>query len=125
MSKMPYKFNGSTIEKTNEYLSSTGSENKTIPTVEGLALHLGVNDDTLNEWSKKHKSFKRVFNKLKMMQKVQLINVGMYSKDINPNMFIFLLKANHGLSEVSKVDVTTNGKDLPLPITSISTDVKK
>lgn len=81
-----------------------------LPTIEGLALKLGVNDDTLVEWANKHEDFNEVYKRLKMSQKVQLINGGAFGgKEVNASMFIFLLKANHNMIETERKELV--GKD--------------
>lgn len=115
MAKSAYKYTEEILKKTEEYILSCSMAQMELPTIEGLALCLGVNDDTLVEWSKKYDEFKVLYKKLMMTQKVQLINNGAYGgKEINAAMFIFLLKNNHGMKD--RTDVTTNDKDLPTPI---------
>lgn len=71
-----------------------------LPSSEGLALHLGVNTDTLYEWNKKHPEFSEALKKIAAKQKRQLMNDGMYGgKEVNASMAIFLLKAIHGLKD--------------------------
>src|SRR4030065_1295478 len=82
--------------KIEEYISSCGREQTSLPTVEGLALHLNVNPDTLFEWAKKYPEFSESIKKILSLQKKQLIDDGMYGgKDVNAAMAIFLLKVNH------------------------------
>lgn len=97
-------------------------EQMSIPTVEGLALLLEVDDDTLVDWAEKHEDFAKEYRRLKMSQKVQLINGGAFGgKEINASMFIFLLKANHNMIETTREEHTgKDGKDLfPQPIADI------
>lgn len=83
-----------------EYLAGCSKEQTELPTVEGLALKLGVNRDTIFEWDKKYPEFSDYLKKLADKQKNQLINDGMYGgKEVNASMAIFLLKAIHGLRE--------------------------
>jgi len=113
MAKSEYKYPANIIELTEAYIERCGNEQMELPTVEGLALELGVNDDTLNAWSKKHNDFQKVFTKLKLSQKVQLINGGMYGgKEVNQAMFIFLLKVNHNMIEKTATDITSKGKQV-------------
>lgn len=106
MAKVPYKYNEETIPLATEYLNSCGNENMELPTVEGLALKLGIDDDTLVRWAEKYDEFREIYKKLKMLQKVQLINGGMYGgKEVNASMFIFLLKVNHNMIETSKLSL--------------------
>lgn len=89
-----------------EYFEQCGREQTTLPTIEGLALYLNVNTDTLGEWSKQHPEFSVTIKKIFEKQKEQLMNDGMYGgKEVNAAMAIFLLKANHGLKDG---DGTTN-----------------
>lgn len=95
--------------KTQEYLESCGKENMELPTVEGLALALDVNDDTIVEWAKKYPDFSATLKKLVFKQKNQLMNDGMYGgKEINSAMAIFLLKANHGMKDGEGTYVQVN-----------------
>ena len=110
MERVAYKYPADIVRQTNEYISRCTNEQMELPTVEGLAMKLDVDDDTLVEWAKIHDDFAQVFRKLKMSQKRELINGGMYGgKEINVAMAIFLLKANHNLIETSRNELT--GKD--------------
>ncbi len=83
-----------------EYISSCGREQTELPTLEGLALSLGVNGDTLVDWGKQYPEFSATIKKVLMLQKKQLMNDGMYGgKEVNAAMAIFLLKVNHGMKE--------------------------
>ena len=104
MSKVPYKYYDGIEKEAEKYLSMCSREQTEVPTVEGLALKLGVDDDTLVRWSKKYDKFKKVMTKLKMKQKTQLINDGLYGgKEVNQAMAIFLLKANHNMIETDRI----------------------
>lgn len=96
----PTKYSPAVFGQIEEYLQSCGREQTSLPTIEGLALHMGVNTDTINEWSKQYPEFSATLKKLVNKQKQQLIDDGMYGgKEVNAAMAIFLLKANHGLSD--------------------------
>ena len=53
----PTKYDASLVGKTKEYLLMCGREQTKLPTKQGLALFLGVDDETLNEWAKTYKDF--------------------------------------------------------------------
>lgn len=90
--------------KVEEYISSCGREATELPSIEGLAIHLEVNPDTLYEWSEKHPQFSETIKRILIKQKKQLMDDGMYGgKEVNSAMAIFLLKANHGLKDGSQV----------------------
>lgn len=88
--------------KIEEYMLMCGKENMSLPTVEGLADHLGVISETLRDWSDKYPEFSVTLKKIAEKQKIQLMDDGMYGgKEVNAAMAIFLLKANHGLKDGS------------------------
>ena len=97
----PTKYLKSVINpKIDEYLALCGREQTKLPTIEGLALYLGVNRDTIFEWTNVYPEFSDYIKKLASQQKDQLINDGMFGgREINASMAIFLLKAIHGLKE--------------------------
>lgn len=106
----PTKYEPSMVVKAQEYLDSCSREATELPTIEGLALLLGVDDERIGEYAKKYPEFHATIKDLKFKQKQQLMNDGMYGgKEVNSAMAIFLLKANHGLIETSRQEVT--GKD--------------
>jgi len=96
-----------------EYIKSCGREQTELPTIEGLALKLNVNLDTLYEWQNKYPEFSETLKKILAKQKTQLINDGMYGgKEVNATMAIFLLKCNHKMVEAgheTKVNIAQVG----------------
>jgi len=109
----PTLYNLSVIDKIKKYLSITGKDKKTLPTREGFAIYLGVNVDTVNEWSNRHSIFSDAIKEIDEKQKNQLIEDGLYGgKGVNSTMAIFLLKANHKMVETSHTDITTGGEQL-------------
>jgi len=106
----PTKYTPDIFGKVKEYFLMVGREQMALPTVEGLADHLGVDGDTLVRWGKKYPEFYATIKKVKGKQKVQLMNDGMYGgKEVNAAMAIFLLKVNHGMNEaptsLTKVEI--------------------
>lgn len=111
----PTKYKEELNDELDIYLLTTGREQTSLPTIQGFALHLGVNDDTLNEWGKKYPSFSATLKKLKNLQAKQLIDDGIYGgKDVNATIVKLMLQNNHGMKE--RTDTTTNDKELPTPI---------
>lgn len=101
------------IEQINEYLRTAIPENMQIPTVEGIALKLGISRDTLYEWAKVHPEFSDTIETLKMKQKEALIQTGIFGgKEVNATIIALLLKVNHDMVEKSAVDVTSGGEPL-------------
>lgn len=112
----PIEYRENYIQKAEDYIARCGREATELPTREGLAILLDCDDETLIEWGKKNELFSATLKKLDYSQKNQLMNDGLYGgKEVNAGMAIFLLKANHGLIETSRTELT--GKDgKPLPI---------
>jgi hypothetical protein len=101
----PTKYKPEIITKINEYLEEAIPQNMKIPTVEGIALKLGISRDTLYEWADKYPEFSDTFERLKMMQKEHLTEIGIFGgKEINATIVQLLLKVNHGMIETSKLE---------------------
>jgi hypothetical protein len=93
----PSKYSPEIAEKAADYVRRMIKKQQ-VPYIEELALILNVNDDTLVEWAKEHDEFSATVKKLKTLQKLCLKRDALERK-VHPTMAIFLLKANHGLSE--------------------------
>ena len=81
-----------------------------LPTIEGLALELDINRDTIYEWSKEHSEFSDIIEKLRKKQADMLINYGL-SGDYNPTISKVLL-TKHGYIEKQETDVTSKGEQV-------------
>lgn len=118
----PTKFKPEIIAKANEYLQEAIPQNMKIPTVEGLALKLGVNRDTLYEWADKYPEFSDTLETLKMRQKEYLIEIGIFGgKEINATIVQLLLRVNHGMVETSKFE---GSLDIP-QLAELGENIKK
>jgi len=97
----PTKFHEGIYKQIEEYISMCGKENMSLPTMEGLAIHLDVTTETIRVWGKDNPKFSATIKKIVERQKQQLMDDGMYGgKEVNAAMAIFLLKANHGLKDI-------------------------
>ena len=76
-----------------------------LPTIEGLAVYLGINKDTIYTWRKEKQEFSELIEELLAHQAKQLINKGL-SGDYNPTIAKVLL-TKHGYREGSEL----TGKD--------------
>ena len=104
----PTKYKGEkTVLETKDYVDEQVVTGK-MPTIAGLAYELGLDKDTINEWSKEHESFSGAIKRLKAFQEDYLIKGGL-SGVRNTAMSIFLLKANHGMVETEKRQVEHSG----------------
>lgn len=117
----PTKYTPDMIELADKYLKTTGTYNMKLPTIEGLALYLGLHRDTLYEWAKKYPQISDTLRNIEQLQKEQLIESGIYGgKEVNATIVKLLLQNNHGMRE--KQDVTTDGEKLEAP--HITLDIK-
>ena len=81
------------------------------PTKPSLSVWLGIDKSTLWEWEHKPEKYGE---KSTIVKYAMAIMESYLQADINkyPTGNIFLLKTSHGHVESSKLDVTTNGKDV-------------
>jgi hypothetical protein len=118
----PTKYNSLFIKQIEEYLATCGREQTKLPKRVDIALLLGVDDETLIEWEKKYPEFSATLKKVDQTQLGELIDDGLFGgKEVNANVAIFLMKANHGMMETDKKIVT--GDNGPLEI--VFTEDKK
>lgn len=80
-----------------------------IPTVEGLALFLGITRETLYNWEKLYPEFFSIMERLRQKQADALISNGL-SGDYNPTIAKVLL-TKHGYREGQEIS-GPDGKDL-------------
>lgn len=140
----PTKYDPSFVDEVDKYIERTQNAEKDFPTVEGFAEYLGVDDTTICNWAdKRYKKndekvdpklrgklvrpeFFAAIKRLKNVQKRKLMTDGLYGgKDVNATMAIFLLKVNHGMIETTHNDITTKGKELPVPLLGGASNVSK
>jgi len=109
----PSEYTPEAINVLNEYLKFAVPENMKIPTVEGLALKLGINKTTLYRWAENNEEFRNALDELKMRQKESLTDIGIFGgKEINATIVALLLKVNHDMIEVNKTDITSGGQPI-------------
>lgn len=103
----PTKYSEEILEKAREYLQKC-VDNSAIPFIEQLAFQLDINDETVLEWEKKYEEFSATIKRVRQLQKFMLLS-GSLNETYNVTASIFQLKANHGLIETSRSELT--GKD--------------
>lgn len=83
-------------------------EDGKFPTIEGLAQYLGICVRTIYDWEKQHDEFLQTIDTIRDTQKQLLITNGL-TGGYNSRFAMFLLKANHGMTEKEPlVDATQN-----------------
>jgi hypothetical protein len=117
----PTSYSPEIVKKAKKYLDSCIDEERELgtderpiykirvrlPTIEGLALFIGIHKDTIYEWEKIHKAFSDVIGDLRAEQAQKLIENGL-SGDYNPTIAKVLL-AKHGYKDAQEVDQNIKG----------------
>lgn len=103
----PTKYTTSTIASVRKYTSNC-AEQGIFPTIEGLSAILGVGTRTLYDWEAEYPDFSQTLGQLRDTQKELLITKGL-TGSYNTRFAMFLLKANHGMTEKDPlVEATQN-----------------
>lgn len=104
------------IEKAKDYLLDGYSDfGNIVPSVAGLGCFLGISRSTIYEYKALSKEFSDTLDAILMKQEMLLINGGLnqtFSGTITK-----LMLANHGYSEKTQTDITTNGESINKPTT--------
>ncbi len=101
------------VDEIEEYHKTRGEKSDSydrivrvrIPTIEGLALYIGISRSTLYLWRDEQKEFSDIIDELQEMQADRLLNNGL-SGDYNPTIAKVLL-TKHGYRE----GIEQTGKD--------------
>jgi O-glycosyl hydrolase len=120
----PTKYNPSMSGKISEYFREAIPQNMKIPTVEGLCLKLGISKDTIYRWAKESKEFSDALEQVLVLQKEYLTEIGIFGgKEINSNIVMLFLKANHGMVETTRQELTgKDGQELNISVTRYDPD---
>ena len=96
------KYSLSMLKKAEDYYMECVRDERKMPYIEELGLKLGVDTDTINNWSRDERleKFGTIKRNIKELQRLRLMQRGLESN--KPVMSIFLLKANHGFVETNK-----------------------
>ena len=112
----PSKYTAKTPKRVREYITMCLEKEK-FPTIEGLAAYLRVGTRTLHDWQTRYDEFPPAIEILKDTQRELLINNGL-TGGYNTRFAMFLLKANHGMTEKDPVISATQNS-----FTGISPDL--
>jgi len=117
----PKEYRPEMVEEIEKYLEEAVPQNMKIPTIEGIALRLGISRETVYQWAKEYPEFSDTIVKQKILQKEYLQEIGIFGgKEINATIVALMLKVNHDMIETTREEHTgAGGKDLfPIPILS-------
>jgi hypothetical protein len=106
MAGRPSKLTEQMIKDGWDYLNELDVSIATLlPTVEGLAIKLGISRDTVYEWSKEDSEFSDIVKKLKNDQAQKLIQNALANK-YNASIAKLILSGKHGYVEQSELKAT-------------------
>jgi len=114
-----YKVEYNTTEYLQGYFDHC-EEEKELVSLCGLAVYIGVCEDTLQEWKKIHPEFSVSLNKIKQVSKNMLCNKGL-NGTYNSTIAKLILSANHGLRE--RTDITTNDESISISLPKKLADI--
>ena len=103
----PYGNGRKAVIAMRDYIYRCSNEKKT-PYLEEIALLMGVSDVDLKEWAESDDDFKRQYQNLLAMQKLDFKRKAL-TKKYDPKIVTMLLSAEHNVVEVIKKQVTGEG----------------
>ena len=89
-----------------------------VPTIEGMAIYLGLSRDTMYAWEKDNKDFSYIMEGLRQLQGNILIN-GALANKFNPTISKLLLSSKHGYVEKHEADITSGGEKIETNIVGV------
>lgn len=104
----PTKLTKALIDKADQHVDEDTIDRALLPTIEGLAMKLGVSRDTLYAWEGESERFSDILEKLRQAQAFKLIQLGLQGR-YNPTIAKMML-SKHGYVEKSQTDLTSDGK---------------
>ena len=111
----PTKYSAEILAKAWDYIENYGDLGHVVPTVESLALAVGVHKDTVYEWNKdpQKREFSDALRKLSAVQHQKLVDKGLEGK-YNSTIAKLMLTNNHGYAEKTetKHDISDPFKEL-------------
>lgn len=116
----PTKLTPKLIEQARKHVDEFNNTVATLlPTIEGLALELGINRDTIYEWEKENTEFSDIVSDLRAKQAQKLIQNSITGR-YNASIAKLILSGKHNYVEKSEVDQNLNGNvsfinDVPRP----------
>ena len=101
----PTKLTEELITKAREHVNSFDVSAYTLlPTIEGLALELKINRDTIYQWEKENDEFSDIVSEIREKQAQKLIQLALAGK-YNASIAKLILSGKHGYVEKTESDV--------------------
>lgn len=111
----PTKYTPELLDAAREYLETYTEDGSPVPSVVGLALHIGITKSTCYEWAKHDdkREFSDILDQVSMMQEQKLISGGLVGEYNAP--FAKMLMTKHGYSDKVDTDLTSKGGAVSMP----------
>ena len=107
----PTKYSQEIVEKARAYINDYEMYGDMIPSIEGMAEHLGLHRDTLYDWARQEsKEFSDILGKLLQKQQKVLINKGLSNK-FN-SAITKLVLGKHGFHDKMDQDIISSDKSM-------------
>lgn len=97
----PSEYEPSFVQQVYVYLGSYDVNGEVLPTIEGLAVQMGVGKPAIYRWESQHEEFRNALDDLRAKQGMLLQNNGLIGK-FAPVITKLMLSANHGMAEKSE-----------------------
>lgn len=105
------------VDEVEEYHKTRGEKSDSyerlvrvkLPTIEGLALYLGIDKTTVYEWEKTYTEFSHDVKRVRALQAERLINSGL-SGDYNP-MIAKVLLTKHGYNDKTDINLRDTSEE--------------
>jgi len=116
----PTKWNKELEEKARAYITDYEMYGDMIPSIEGMAIHLGLHRDTLYDWAKqKDKGFSDILRLTIQNQERTLLNKGL-NNTFNAAITKLVL-GKHGYHDKMEQDITSSDESMKPTIIQLTT----
>jgi len=116
----PTKWNKELEEKARAYITDYEMYGDMIPSIEGMAVHLGLHRDTLYDWAKqKDKGFSDILRLTIQNQERTLLNKGL-NNTFNAAITKLVL-GKHGYHDKMEQDITSSDESMKPTIIQLTT----
>lgn len=106
----PTSYSEEILEKARNYADNYKEHGDVVPSVAGLAVHLGISRETIYDWSSQEskKEFSDIVKGVMSRQELELMSGGLSGK-FNPTI-AKLMMTKHGYSDKQEVDQNIKGE---------------
>ena len=119
MMARPTKWSKELEAQAYEYIKDYQVHGHMIPSIEGMAEHLGLHRDTLYDWARQEsKEFSDILGRCMQVQQKTLVNKGL-NNTFN-SAITKLVLGKHGYHEKMDQDITTKGEAMPTTINLVA-----